>query len=41
MGILWSPTIYYHYRFDGFPGFESAGKKPKEIEFLKDGLLPF
>jgi hypothetical protein len=25
----------------GFPGFESAAETPEEIEFLKDGLLPF
>jgi hypothetical protein len=28
-------------QWGGFPGFEGGGKKPKEIEFLKDGLLPF
>jgi hypothetical protein len=25
----------------GFPGFESAGQRPEEIEFLSEGLLPF
>ncbi len=29
------------FQWGGFPGFESAGKRPKEIEFLNDGLLPF
>jgi hypothetical protein len=29
------------FRWGGFPGFENAGQKPKEIEFLNDGLLLF
>jgi len=28
-------------QWGGFPGFESAGPKPKEVEFLSKGLLAF
>jgi hypothetical protein len=28
-------------QWGGFPGFESAGQRPKEIEFLSQGLLAF
>jgi hypothetical protein len=28
-------------QWGGFPGFERAGSKPKEVEFLTKGLLPF
>ena len=29
------------FQWGGFPGFERAARKPKEIEFLTEGLLPF
>jgi hypothetical protein len=29
------------FQWGGFPGFEGPGQTPKEIEFLKEGLLPF
>ena len=28
-------------QWGGFPGFESAGQRPKEVELLSDGLLTF
>ncbi len=28
-------------QWGGFPGFESIGQRPKEIEFLTQELLPF
>jgi hypothetical protein len=28
-------------QWGGFPGFESVGQRPKEVEFLSNGLPPF
>jgi hypothetical protein len=40
-GLLFVDYLRLAFQWGGFPGFESQGQTPKEIEFLNEGLPPF
>jgi hypothetical protein len=40
-GLSFLDYLRLSLQWGGFPGFENAGQKPKEIELLTEGLLPF
>jgi hypothetical protein len=40
-GLFFVDYLRLALQWGGFPGFESAGPKPKEVEFLSKGLLAF
>ena len=40
-GLPFVDYLRLAFQWGGFPGFESAGRMLKEVEFLNDGLLTF
>jgi hypothetical protein len=40
-GLTFVDYLRLALQWGGFPGFGSAGQRPKEVEFLSNGLLTF